>query len=78
MQLCFHFFVDTLTGSGWFVRSKLFNEMKPRHCKKSTEVATDFAFDFLTSGNAARHSIRPLETQPSEEFIALNESDNKL
>lgn len=46
--------------------------------KKSTEVATDLAFGFLTSGNAARHSVKPLETQPSEEFIDLNESDNKL
>lgn len=68
----------TLTGSGQFVRSELFHETKPSHCKKSTEVATDLAFGFLTSGNAARHSVKPLETQPSEEFIDLNESDNKL
>lgn len=78
MQLCFQFFVDTLTGSGRFLRSELFHETKPSHCKKSTEVATDLAFGFLTSGSAARHSVKPLETQPSEEFIDLNESDNKL
>lgn len=66
------------TGSDWFVRSEVFHETGPRHCRKSSEVAADPEFDFSTSGNAARHHFRPLETQSSEGFIDLNESDNKL
>lgn len=54
--------------------------MKPGQdvAKKSNEVATDPEFEFSASGKAARHHVRPLETQPTEGFIDLNESDNKL
>lgn len=78
MQLCFQSFARIFTGSGWFVRGEIFHETGPRHCRKSSEVATDPELGFSTSGNAARHHVRPLETQPSEGFIDLNESDNKL
>lgn len=54
--------------------------MKPSQdvAKRPLEKAEDSEFDFSTSGNAARHHVRPLETQRSEGFKALNESDNKL
>ena len=75
MQLCFPSFVHI----HWLcLRSEVFHEAGPGHCRKSSEVATDPEFDFSPSGNAARHHARPLETQPSEGFIDLNESDNKL
>lgn len=76
MQLCFQSFVHTSTGLGWFVRSEVFHVARPRCCEESSEVA-DLQFDFLTSGNAARHCVMPVETQPSEGFMDLNESDNK-
>lgn len=78
MQLCFQSFVHIFTSSGWSVRSEVFHETGPRRCKKSSEVATDPEFEFSASGNTARHHVRPLETQPAEGFIDLNESDNKL
>lgn len=64
MQLCFQALVHIFTGSDWFVRSEVFHEAGPRHCRKTSEVATDPEFDFSTSGNAARHQARPLETKP--------------
>lgn len=58
---------------------EVFHETRPRYCiKKSNEVATDPEFDFSTSGNAARQHVRPMETQNSEGFIDLSETDNKL
>lgn len=39
------------------MRSEVFHEIGPRHCRKSSEVATDPEFDFSTSGNAARRML---------------------
>lgn len=60
------------------VRNEAHCDQKPKRCKKSNEVATSREYLTLTSGNAARHHVRPLETQPSARFMDLNESDNKL
>ena len=46
--------------------------------KKSSKVTTELEWRFLTSGYAAGHCVRSLETQTSEGFMDLNEYDNKL